>query len=128
MLFCAVDFSTKKGRNTDPHSLFVRRATPEYPAFTLIISRTMERGDAYSSLYQKGRDTDTVLSQMQSLGLRIKSFNMSDLRKTLSSRNCQITSLQSENVVLLQKKGARHGPSDSGIHAMLSKLAAQDRN
>ena len=28
----------------------------------------------------------------------------------------------------LQKKGAWYGPSDSGLHAMLSKLATQDRN
>ena len=43
----------------------------------------------YFSLYQKGRGTDTVLSQVQSLGLRIKrikSFDISDVRKTLSSR------------------------------------------
>ena len=103
----------------------------------------MERGDVYFSLYQKGRGTDTVLSQVQSLGLRTKTFNISDLRKTLST---QITSLQAESVlqrsplekkgrgtdpaiaVSSRKKGAWHGPSDSGLHAVLSVLATQDRN
>ena len=83
-LFRAVNFPRQK-RVKHGHSLLVRRATSEYPAFTLITSRTVERGDVYFSLYQKERGTDTVLSQVQFLGLRIKSFNISDLRKTLSS-------------------------------------------
>ena len=35
ILFCAVDFSQQK-RAKYGHSLLVRRATPEYPSFTLI--------------------------------------------------------------------------------------------
>ena len=51
---------------------------------------------------------DTVLSQVQSLGLRIKSFNISDLRKTLSFES---TFLQAENVLQRSppEKGAWHG-------------------
>ena len=76
----------KKGRNTDK---VFSHATPEHHRLhfdKLDPSRTVERGDVYFSLYQKGRGTDTVLSQVQSLGLRTKTFNISDLRKTLSIR------------------------------------------
>ena len=62
---------------------------------------------------------DTVLSQVQSLGLRIKrikSVDISDLRKTLSSRIVKLPFSKHCNV-LLQKKGARHGRSDSGLLA-----------
>ena len=65
----------------------------------------------YFSPYQKGRGTDTVLSRVQSLGLRTKTFNISDLRKTLST---QITSLQAESVLQrspLEKKGRGTDPA-----------------
>ena len=130
ILFCAVDFSPQK-RAKHGHSLLARRATLEYPAFTLITSGTVERGDVFFSLYQKGRGTDTVLSQVQSLGLRTKSLNISDLRKTLSFRKYLSSSRKRTATycnVLLQKNGAWHGPSDSGLHAMLSKLAIHHRN
>ena len=74
----------KKGKSTDTvfsHAELLRNTPP-----SLDTSRTVERGDVCFSLYQKGRGTDTVLVQVQSSGLRINSFNISDLRKTLSSR------------------------------------------
>jgi len=65
----------------------------------------MERVDVYFSLYQKGWGTDTVLSQVESLGLRIKSFNISDLRKTLSSRILNFTQKTYRNVLVQKKRG-----------------------
>ena len=64
---------------------------------------------------------------MQSLGLRIKSFNISDLWKTLSS---QIFNLRRKRTATFwsRKKGAWHEPSGNGLLAVLSKLATQERN
>ena len=87
-LFCAVDFSQQK-RAKHGQSLLARRATPEHPSFTLINLILLVQWNVETctfSLYQKGRGTDTVLSRVQSLGLRTKTFNISDLRKTLSIR------------------------------------------
>ena len=123
----------KKGRNTDTvfsYAELLRNTRLHFDK--LDTSRTVERGDVYFSLHQKGRGTDTVLSQVQSLGLRTKSLNISDLRKTLSFRKYLSSSRKRTATycnVLLQKNGAWHGPSDSGLHATLSKLAAiHDRN
>ena len=79
--------STKKGKAETQSS-----RTQSYSGIPLLhfdnldTSRTVERGDVYFSLYKKGRGTDTVLSQVQSLGLQIKSFNIIDFWKTLSFR------------------------------------------
>jgi len=128
-LFCAVNFSQQK-RAKHRHSLLVRRATPEYPAFTLInlILLAQWNVETCKYFYQKGRGTDTVLSQVQSLGLRIKSFNISDLRKTLSSRKYLSPSRKCTATFSSRKNGAWHGPSDSGLLAMLSKVAIHHRN
>ena len=93
-------------------------------------SRTVECGDVYFSLYQKGRGTDTILSQVQSLGLRIKSFNISNLQKTLSTRivKSALSKQKAYCNVLLKKNRTWHGPSDSGLLTVLSKLAIHNRN
>ena len=103
----------KKGRNTDTQSSRTQSYSgiPRLHFDNLATSPTVERGNVYFSLYQKGRGTDTVLSQVQSLGLRTKTFNISDLRKTLST---QITSLQAESVLQrspLEKKGRGTDPA-----------------
>ena len=108
ILFCVVDFSPQKKGETKTRS----SRTQSYSGIPLLhfdkldTSRTVERGDVYFPLYQKGRGTDTVLvlSQVQCLDLRIKSFNIGDLRKTLSSRKYLSPSRKRNGNVLLQKK------------------------
>ena len=78
----------KKRQSTDTvfsHAELLRNIPPSLDK--LDTSRTVERGDVYFSLYQKGRGTDTCsLVTGAVLALRTKSLNISDLRKTLSSR------------------------------------------
>ena len=89
MVFCAVDFSQQKWAKHG-HCLLTRGAhnsgIPCLHFDKLDISGTVECGDMYFFLYQKRQRTGTVLLQVQFLGLRIKSLNISDHRKTLSSR------------------------------------------
>ena len=131
ILFRAVDFSPQKRAK---HGSTQSSRTQSYSGIprlhfdNLDTSGTVERGDVNFSLYQKGRGTNTVLLLVQSLGLRIKSLNIGNLRKTLSSRKYLSPSRKRNCNVLLQKNEAWHGPSDSGILAVLSKLATQDRN
>ena len=87
IILCSWFLSTKKGEaRTQSSRTQSYSGIPRLHFDNLATSLTVERGDVYFSLYQKGRGTDTVLSPVQSLGLRINSFNISNLRKTLSSR------------------------------------------
>ena len=115
-ILCSWLLSTKKGE-ARIHTVFSHAELLwNTPAFTLITSGTVERGDVYFCLYQKGRGTYTVLLLVQSLGLRIKSFNVSDLRKTLSSWKYLSPSRKRNCNVLLQKKGRG---TDAGIAVFL---------
>ena len=89
ILFCAVDFSQQK-RAKPGHSLLARRATSEYPAFTLIILIllcTNWNVETCTFLFTKRGGARAQSCHRCSLKvLRIKSFNIIDLRKTLSFR------------------------------------------
>ena len=100
--------------------LLARRATPEHPAFTLI---TSAQWNVLFSL-PEGAGHGTVLSQVQFLGQRIKILIISDLRKGMSSRKYLSPSRKRSS----PEKRAWHGPSDSRLHAVLSKLAIHNRN
>ena len=76
---------------------------------------------------KRGRGTNRILLRQQSLG----SLDISNLRRRrrvleLSKQLCP--SRNKPKCLSLQKKGAWHGPRDSRLHALLSKLAIHDRN
>ena len=103
--------------------LLARRATPEHPAFTFINLILPAQWNVLFSL-PKGAGHGTVLSQVQFLGQRIKILIISDLRKGMSSRKYLSPSRKRSS----PEKRAWHGPNDSRLHAVLSKLATHNRN
>ena len=121
IILCSWLLSTKRAKHG--HSLLVLGATPEYPAFTLIILILLAQIGTWRRVLFSlpkggwgggggggGGGTDTVLSQVQSLGLRIKSFNNIDLQKTLSFRKCLSPSRKRTATFSSRKNEAWHGP------------------
>ena len=129
IILCSWLLSTKRAKHG--HSLLVRGATLEYPAFTLIISILLAQIGTWrrvlSSLPKGAAHGHSLVT-----GAVFRPANQ-ELQYYRSSEDAEFSKVPFSKQktycnVLLQKNGAWHGPSDSGLHAILSKLATQDRN
>ena len=116
ILFCPVDFSQQK-RLKHGHSLLARRAIPEYPSFTWYFSHSGTWRRVLFFLPKGAGHGTCSLVTGAVLSLRIKSLDISDLRNAEFSKVIKKTFSKPKTYgnVLLQKNGAWHGPSDSGL-------------
>ena len=112
ILFCAIDFSQQK-RAKHGHSLLVRGATPEYPAFTLIILILLAQiGTWRRVLFSLPKGAGYGHSLVTGAVFRPANQELQYYRSSEDAEFSKVPFSKQKTYckVLLLKKGAWHGP------------------
>ena len=112
ILFCAVNFPQQK-RPTHGHSLLARRATPEYPAFTLIILILLTQiGTWRRVLFSLPKGAGHGHSLVTGAVFRPANQELQYYRSSEEAEFSKVPFSKQKTYcnVLLQKNGAWHGP------------------